>query len=60
MLVGLGPLLDRFSVDVQGQSLHASTQAPTDDLARAVKRIVDSRAPKPPASSTAPGPRDGG
>jgi hypothetical protein len=44
-LVGIGPLLDSLSVDVQGTSLSASARAGTSDLARVVKRVLDLRAP---------------
>jgi hypothetical protein len=45
-LVGIGPLVDSLTVAVQGSSLSAATQAPTDDLARALKRAFDYRAPR--------------
>lgn len=44
-LVGLGPLLDSLHVEVHGTSLSARAQAPTDDLARALQRVLALRAP---------------
>jgi hypothetical protein len=65
-LVGLGPLLDSFTVDVKGPTLRATTRAPTEDLARAVKRVLDfrgqTRPPRagPSASAAVPAGGDGG
>jgi len=58
-LVGVGPLIDSLVVMAQGQSLSATAHAPTDDLARAARRVLDFRAaPRPrqvpvPANSAA-------
>jgi hypothetical protein len=64
-LVGIGPLVDSLTVAVQGASLSAAAQAPTDDLARALRRALDYRAPHrvTPANSASSGPAvpaDGG
>jgi len=48
-LVGLGPLLDSLEVEVHGTSLSARARAPTDDLARALGRVLALRAPPPAA-----------
>ena len=64
-LVGIGPLADSLAIAVQGASLSAEAQAPTDDLARALRRALDYRAPQrvTPANSASSGfvvPADGG
>ncbi len=64
-LVGIGPLVDSLTVAVQGSSLSAAARAPTDDLARALERAFEYRAPRrvPPANSVGSGPAaapDGG
>ncbi len=64
-LVGVGPLVDSLTVAVQGSSLSAAAQAPTDDLARALRRAFEYRAPRrvPPANSVGSAPAlapDGG
>ncbi len=57
-LVGLGPLVDNFTVDARGASLAIATHGPTPELARALERALDrgpSRAPSPtPSASSAP------
>ena len=59
-LVGLGPLLDSLTVDARGPTLRVASRAPTDELARALKRVMDFRSQnKPPpapsgSASTAP------
>ena len=59
-LVGLGPLLDSLAVASHGVTLSASASAPTDDLARAVQRVLDFRSrlggAPPPSASPAPPP----
>jgi hypothetical protein len=53
-MVGLGPLVDSFDVEVHERALVATAQAPTDDLARAVQRAVDLqgiRQPSAPSSA---------
>jgi hypothetical protein len=60
-LVGLGPLLESLVVDGQGPSLTASAHASSDELARALQRIVDFKsrsapAQPPPPLPAAPGP----
>jgi hypothetical protein len=58
-MVGLGPLLDSFAVEVHERALVATAQAPTDDLARAVQRAVDLQAirqPSAPSSARPPSP----
>jgi hypothetical protein len=51
-LVGVGPLIDSLQVTVQGPSLSATAHAPTDDLARAARRVLDFRsAPRRPADA---------
>jgi hypothetical protein len=39
-LIGLGPLIDSFTVDVRGPSLSAAAHASTGDLAHAVERAM--------------------
>jgi hypothetical protein len=58
-LVGVGPLIDSLTVATQGASLSAAARAPTDDLARAIQRALDFRAPTRTSapSSAAPPPR---
>ena len=53
-LVGLGPLLDSLSVDAQGASLSVRSRAPSDELARALQRLVDSRTRRPPPAASTP------
>jgi hypothetical protein len=56
-MLGLGPLLDSFAVEVQRSSLTATAQAPTDDLARGIERAVDLQAlrtPSVPSSAQPP------
>lgn len=62
-LGGIGPLLDSLTIGVQAGALSATAHAPTDDLARAVKRVLDLRSPprdslralpKPPAPDGGP------
>jgi hypothetical protein len=60
-LVGVGPLIDSLFVAVSGQNLSATAHAPTDDLARAARRVLDFRAaprPRPAPANSAAG--DGG
>jgi hypothetical protein len=42
-LIGLGPLIDSLEVRVEGMSLSAGAHAPTDELARAIDRVVQLR-----------------
>ncbi len=53
-LVGVGPLIDSLLVAAPGQSLSATAHAPTDDLARAARRVLDFRAPPRPRQAPAP------
>jgi hypothetical protein len=59
-LIGLGPLLDslQLEVDAQGTTLRATARASTDELSRAVKRVLDFRSGSankgnPPAAPSA-------
>jgi hypothetical protein len=55
-LVGVGSLIDSLTVAVQGASLSAGARAPTDDVARAIKRALDFRGPgRPSPRSSAAG-----
>ncbi|HLK41214.1 MAG TPA: hypothetical protein VKU41_30895 [Polyangiaceae bacterium] len=40
-LLGLGPLLDALSVEIDGPALWVSTRAPSDELGRSVRRVLD-------------------
>ena len=53
-LLGLGPLLDSLHVGASGTTLSAIASAPTDDLARAVERVLDLRGIAAPPASGAP------
>ena len=53
-LVGVGPLIDSLLVAASGQSLSATAHAPTDDLARAARRVLDFRAPSRPRPASPP------
>jgi hypothetical protein len=44
-LVGLGPLVDSLTVDARGSALTATARTPTDEMARAVERILDFAVP---------------
>jgi len=65
-LIGLGPLLDslQLEVDAQGTTLRATARASTDELSRAVKRVLDFRSDSkdksPAAPSASAAGRDGG
>ncbi len=66
-LVGVGPLIDSLQVAVSGASLSATAHSPTDDLARATRRVLEFRGgarngpPSAPANSPARGDaKDGG
>jgi hypothetical protein len=50
-LVGIGPLVDSLTISTAGSGLSATAHAATDDLARAVQRVLDFRAPRRPAPS---------
>lgn len=53
-LVGLGPLVDALTVTQDGTKLGITTRAATDDLGRALDRVVASRSrhrPTPPSPS---------
>jgi len=53
-LIGLGPLLDSLTVDAQGTTLRATARASTDELSKAVKRVLEFRSgskDKPPAAA---------
>jgi hypothetical protein len=63
-LIGLGPLIDSLTVDVQATTLRATARASTDELSKAVKRVLDFRSgsgsgsgsdakDRPPAAPTA-------
>jgi hypothetical protein len=56
-LIGLGPLLDSVTVEVQGPHLRASARASSDDLARGVDRAMQFAARRSaPALAPAPAP----
>ncbi len=57
-LVGLGPLIDSLVVETKGTALTASARAPTEDVAKALDRVLKLRSerPRPPAPSNAPAP----
>jgi hypothetical protein len=60
-LIGLGPLLDSLAVEAHGASLSASARAGTDDLAKAIQRVIDYKTPRPatpppPAPTPTPAP----
>lgn len=58
-LVGLGPLIDSLTVETKGTTLVASAHAPTDDIAKAIGRVLNLRGERPrpsPAGSPSPGP----
>jgi hypothetical protein len=42
-LVGLGPLLDSLALHPRGAALSVTASAPTDELARALQRVLDYR-----------------
>jgi hypothetical protein len=56
-VIGLGPLLDSFAVDAKGSAVSASAHVPTDDLARAVSRLLDKpeRPDRPPPAPSRAG-----
>jgi hypothetical protein len=52
-LVGLGPLVDSLVVETAGTTLTASAHAPTEDVVKAIDRVLRYRdRPRPPAPST--------
>jgi len=53
-LIGLGPLLDSFAIDVRGAALTATAHASSDELARGVQRILDFKSRPSPAPVAAP------
>jgi hypothetical protein len=55
-LVGVGPLIDSLLVAVSGPSLSATAHAPSDDLARAARRVLEFRAPLRPRPAPVPAP----
>jgi hypothetical protein len=50
-LLGLGPLVDSLSVDVAGTSLSARAHAPTDEMAKAIERLLEMRSKTRPTAS---------
>jgi len=58
-LVGLGPLIDSLDVVTSGTTLTASAHAPTEDIAKAIDRVLRLRnerpRPPPPPSASAAG-----
>jgi hypothetical protein len=64
-LIGLGPLLDSLTIEVEGTTLSARAALPTDDLARLIRRLAGPARPRihalpsgspAPATPTAPPP----
>ncbi len=56
-LVGLGPLIDSLTADAHGAALTARAKAPSDDLGRALRRVLDvsrSRRQEPGSASPSP------
>jgi hypothetical protein len=54
-LVGLGPLIDSLAVETKGAALTASAHAPTEDVAKALDRVLKLRSERPrPAPSSPP------
>ena len=53
-LVGLGPILDSLHLSSKDVTLTATASAPTDDLARALQRVLDLRGRQAPAPSPSP------
>ncbi len=60
-LIGLGPLIDSLVVETNATALTASAHAPTEDVAKALDRVLKLRnerpRPAPPAPSGAPPPQ---
>jgi hypothetical protein len=52
-LIGLGPLLDSLHVGAKDVTLTATASAPTDDVARALQRVLDLRGHSGPAAPAA-------
>lgn len=55
-LVGLGPIIDSLVVETKATALTASAHAPTEDVAKALDRVLKFRSERPraPAPSNAP------